>query len=194
MNPISFPVRPPTFPSAFPSPFAAPASAGPAAALTLESPSVAFDWKLAAVSFAFEAASLAVSLALVDVDSNLLADRPVSLADWRKTAREETVNDIIADDVLARQKERYLRVWEEVVGSQWQSCRCRLDRLGKIVPSPKTTELCSTFLSGMSFCFDIRKHQAQRHTFFLTINSVFDLTISSQDDVMIYYRILTRVY
>lgn len=90
---MNFPVRPPIFPRALPTPLAAPAIAGPADEATLESPSEAFDWKLAAASEAlddaFEAASFAASVALLEVDSNRRAVvRPASFVDCRKAARE----------------------------------------------------------------------------------------------------------
>ena len=72
---------------------AAPLIAGPAAEVTFERPSEAFDWKLEAFPAAFEAASFAASEAFAVVDSSLRAVRPGAFADCRRTARDIDIDN-----------------------------------------------------------------------------------------------------
>lgn len=103
--------------------------AGPAAVVTLERPSEAFDFKsealseaLAAVSFAAEeavdAVSLAASEALAVVDSNRRAARPVNLDVWRSTARLAD-NDIMKDSDRTTTRSAKSQVFRGVE-SNWQ--------------------------------------------------------------------------
>lgn len=91
---MNLPVLPPIFPKAFPRFLAAPEIAGPADEVTRERPSLAFDWKSDAFSDAFAAVSLAASVALVEVDSNLRAALAGAFIDCRSTVRE-ICNDIM---------------------------------------------------------------------------------------------------
>jgi hypothetical protein len=120
MKAINRPVRPPIFPRAFPTPLAAPLIAGPAAEVTLDSPSEALLLYSAAFSEAFEAVSLAASVAFEAVDSNLAVVRPKG--SWvvrRKTAREATKDMIREEYAPERHKEMILEIREGVVGVQW---------------------------------------------------------------------------
>jgi len=99
MKAINLPVLPPIFPKAFPRPLAAPLIAGPAAELTLDRPSEALLLYSEAVCDAFDAVSLAASVAFEAVDSNLALVRPIgSLADRRNTAREMANNIMRGED------------------------------------------------------------------------------------------------
>jgi len=86
------PVRPPTRPSAPETPFAALAMAGPAADVTRDRPCWAFTVYSDAVADALLAACLAVSPALVDVDSKRTMKRPVERADLLVTRANDMVD------------------------------------------------------------------------------------------------------
>jgi hypothetical protein len=120
MKATSLPVLPPIFPRALPTPLAAPLIAGPAAELTLDRPSEALLLYSAAFCDAFEAESLAASVAFEAVDSNLAVVRPAgSFAERRKAARD-TAKDMIRGEYAPEGlKEMILEVLEIVVGVQW---------------------------------------------------------------------------
>jgi hypothetical protein len=95
-KPMNLPVRPPILPREFATPFAAPEIAGPAAEVTLERPSWALEAYWDADPEAFEAVSLAASVAFaVALDSNLRAAMRRA-PDWRRTGRVRACDDMMA--------------------------------------------------------------------------------------------------
>lgn len=107
MKAINRPVRPPIFPRALEALLAAPLIAGPAAEVTLDRPSEAFDRYSAAVSDAFDAVFFAASVALAVVDSQRLAVRAVNFVDVCRSIARDADNDMLLIEVRASEKRAF---------------------------------------------------------------------------------------